>query len=55
MAAQPYIAQAMLKKAAIVMLQEIGFPEEASSEFSEISGGSIQSTNFTLLQAAILT
>jgi len=44
-AAQHYIAQAMRKKAAIVML----------SEFSEISGGSIQSTNVTLLQAAILT
>ena len=54
MAAQPYIAQAMLKKAAIVMLQEIGFPEEASLEFGEISGGSIQSTNVALLLAAIL-
>jgi len=32
-----------------------GFPEVAGLEFSEISGGSIQSTNITLLQAAILT
>jgi len=63
-AAQPYIAQAMRKKTAIVMLQEIRIPRgfsstedshQASLEFSEISGGGIQSTNFTLLQAAILT
>ena len=32
-----------------------GDPEVTSLEFSEISGGSIQSTNVTLLQAAILT
>jgi len=55
MAAQPYITQAMWEKAAIVMLQENGFPEEASSEFSEISGESIQSTDVALLQATILT
>jgi len=54
-AAQPYTAQAMRKKAAIVMLQEILIPQGASLEFSEISGGSIQSTNVTLPQAAMLT
>ena len=54
-AAQPYIAQAMRKKAAIVMLQEIRIPRGSKFEFSEISGGSIQSTNVTLLQAAMLT
>ena len=54
-AAQPYIAQTMRKKAAIVMLQKIRIPPEvASLEFSEISGGSIQSTNVPLLQAAML-
>ena len=54
-APQPYIAQAMRKKAEIVMLQEIRIPRGSKFEFSEISGGSIQSTNVTLLQAAMLT
>jgi len=31
------------------------FPEEENLEFSAISGGSIQSTNFALLQTAMLT
>jgi len=44
-AAQPYIAQAMRKKVAIAMLQEIRIPRGSKLEFSEISGGSIQSTN----------
>jgi len=37
--------------------RRFGFPEEASSEFNENLLGSIQtmSTNFTVLQAAILT
>jgi len=54
-AVQPYIAQAMRKKAAIVMLQEIRIPRGSKFRVSEISGGNIQSTNVTLLQAAILT
>jgi len=54
-AAQPYIAQAMRKKAAIVMLQEIWIPRGSKFRVQEISGGSIQSTNVTLLQAAMLT
>jgi len=53
-AAQKYIAQAMRKKANC-MCRRSGFSEEASSEFSENSGGSIQNTNIALLQAAILT
>jgi len=54
-AAQLYIAQAMQKKAAIVMLQEIRIPRGSMFRFQEISGGSILSMNVTLLQAAILT
>ena len=54
-AAQPYIAQAMRKKATIVMLQEIRIPRGSKLELSEISSGSTQSTNVTLPQAAMLT
>jgi len=52
-AAQPYIAQAMQTKAAIVMLQEMRIPRGSKFRVQQ-DFRSIQSTNVTLLQAAVL-
>jgi len=54
-AVQPYVTQAMRKKAAIVMLQEIRIPGGSKFRVQRDFRRKYQSTNVTLLQAAILT